>query len=153
MAGIIANSASVTIGAGSTSADNTQAGYLNQEQVTCSTTPTGSAYVWSLAKPSGATSKSDLSSTTAASVTFTPDVAGYYVITCVVDSTTTYILRISVTDTVASTAREAIRLQPKTDAQIATPSSGVALYYSSDQGALCIKDAAGDVSTVDLTPV
>lgn len=151
MAGILANSVSVSHT--SSTADDTNAGYLNQERITLTTLPTGTTYQWAMSKPVASGAVAKLSSDSAASVSFIPDVAGYYVITCTVDSTTFYVLRISVTDTVAATAREALRLQPKADAQIATPSSGVALYYSSTQDALAIKDSSGNVHTVDITAV
>lgn len=151
MAGILANSGSVTHS--STSADAVKSGYVTAEQIVLTTTPTGVSYQWALAKPSGATARSDLSDDTNATPTFTPDVAGYYVITCTVDSVTVYVLRISVTQVTAATAVEALRLQPKSNASVPTPSTGVALFYSSDEAALCIKDASGDVFVVDVTAV
>src|SRR3990167_2773526 len=98
MAGILASSASETMTSGDTAADNTHTGYLVAEQVTLATYPTGASYSWGLAKPSGATVRSDLSATTGAGPVFTPDVAGYWTITCTVASTTAYVLRIAVVD-------------------------------------------------------
>ncbi len=151
MAGILANSVSVT--QLSASADASVSGYVTAEQIVLSTTPTGASYAWALGKPSGATARSDLTDDTGASVAFTPDVAGYYVVTCTVGSSTIYVARISVTQSAAATSVEALRLQPKSNASVPTPSTGVALFYSSDESALCVKDASGDVFTVDLTAV
>jgi hypothetical protein len=63
-------------------------------------------------------------------------------------SGTTYILRISVTQLAVSYALEALRLSPVADSQVATPATGVALYYSSTQSALCTKNSAGTVTPV-----
>lgn len=137
---------------GDTSADNTVAGYLLSETVVLTATPVGTSYSWGIAKPSGATSRSDLSDSTAAAPVFCPDAAGYYVITCTVDGTS-YVLRIAVSQVAISTPYEAIRLQPMTDAQVTAPSVGACLYWSATQNKLAIKLANGSVSTVDVTPV
>jgi hypothetical protein len=97
--------------------------------------------------------RSALSAETGATVTFTPDVAGYYVLTATVDSVTAYILRIAVTSTAISQLVEAIRFSPKTDSSVPAPALGLTMYYSSDQDALCVKDPDDAVSTVDLTVV
>lgn len=148
MAGILANSASKTMVAADTSADNNVSGYTTGEQVTLSASPTGSSYAWGLAIPQGSTAaRSRLSDATAASPTFTPDVAGYYVATCTVDGAF-YVLRLSVTQSAISTTIEALRLQPKADADVRAPSTGAALYWSSTQGALVIKTSNGTVHTI-----
>jgi len=153
MAGILANSVSKTMEPGDTSVDNTTSGFLTLESIVLSTSPGGAAYSWGLAKPEGSTARCALSDATAAAPTMTPDIAGDYVITVTVDSTTSYVLRANVTQTAITTAYEAIRLSPKSDASVPTPIVGCALYWSEDQSALAVKDSAGVVSTVDLTPV
>ena len=146
MAGILANSASVTMVAAD--ADDATAGFITAEQVTCTTTPSGSAYDWALAKPAGSTARSALSDDDTASVSFTPDVAGYYVLTCTVDSTTAYVHRLAVTQVAASTSQEALRFSPKTDASIPTPGVGAAIFYSSDDSRLAAKTSAGTVQAL-----
>lgn len=146
MAGIFANSVSVTMS--TTSTDATQAGYLSLEQVSLSATPTGSTYLWSLAKPAGATARSDLNSSTDAAPHFTPDVEGFWLISVTVNSTTSYRLRLSVTSLAQATTREALRLSPKADAAVATPPLGAAVYYSSDRSAFAMKSSAGVVLPV-----
>ena len=153
MAGILANSVTQTMS--SASVDASQAGYLNAEQITLSTTPTGSSYAWSLSRPSGSiAARSALSSDSDAAPTFTPDVAGYWVISCLVDGTTSYVLRISVTSLAVQTSTQAFRLSPVTDSQVEAPTVGLALYCSSTQGnVLCVKDPDDVVYTVDVTAV
>jgi hypothetical protein len=149
MAGITANSASVTMESGDTAADNTFDGFILNEQITLATSPTGSTYSWGLARPSGATSRSDLSSSTAATPRFIPDAAGYYVITCTVDSNTDYILRISVTASAATTVTEALRLPPKAAGTVTTPTTGFAVFNDSAVDRLRKKDSSGTVTDVD----
>jgi hypothetical protein len=138
---------------GDTSADNSVAGYIRAEQVVLTTYPTGAVYSWGIAKPSGATSRSDLSASDSSAPVFTPDVAGYYVITCTVDETTSYVIRLSVTLAAVTTPYEAIRLQPMADSQVTAPTLGVCLYFSSTQDALCVKFPDDSVSTVTVVPV
>jgi hypothetical protein len=72
------------------SPDNTKAGFITNEVVTLSVEPAASSYQWGIAKPQGASSRSDLSSDTDASPVFVPDVHGFWVLTCVVDGATFY---------------------------------------------------------------
>lgn len=152
MPGILASSSTHTMV--STSADQAEAGYLTGEQVTLSTTPTGSSYSWGIARPNGSSpGRSSLSEDDVASPVFTPDVAGYYVITCVVDGTA-YVLRLSVTSVAVASPTQALRLSPVTDAQVEAPATGIVLFCGSDHGnVLCTKDANDDVFTVDVTAV
>lgn len=138
MAGILANSVTQTMVSGSV--DASQAGYLNGEQITLTTTPAGSSYAWSVSRPAGSSAgRSALSSASAAAPTFTPDVAGYYVVTCLVDSTA-YVLRLNVTSLAVQTPSQALRLSPVTDAQVEAPTVGIALFCGSDHGnVLCVK--------------
>ena len=147
--GILANSASHTM----TSSDPTdaEAGYLLSEQIVLSTNPTGASYSWSLARPA-ASNSAELTSETTASTRFIPDVAGTYVAVCVVAGTT-FVLVIDVAQESFSTAVEAIRLPPRADSQITAPSIGYALYNSSTQGTLAVKNSAGAVFTIELTAV
>lgn len=147
MAGILANSASVTMSAGSP--DAVVAGFVSGERIVLTTTPTGATYQWAMARPSGA-AKAALDDDTAAGPTFVPDVAGYYTLTVLVDSVTTYVLRVSVTATAMGTTSEALRFQPKTDASIAAPALGMAMFWSDDHEGLAAKFANGAV--VPLRP-
>lgn len=145
--GILANSASKTHT--SSSADDSASGYLTSEQVTLSVSPTGTTYEWGLSIPSGSVAlRSGLTDTDIASPRFSPDVAGYYTLTCIVDGSTLYVLRISVTQAAASTSLEALRLQPKVPAAVTAPSSGSALFHNDTVGLLAVKSSTGTVRTV-----
>lgn len=150
MAGILANSASVTMTAGDTAADNSRAGYIVNEQITLSVTPTGTTYVWGLAKPGGATSRSDLSDNSSASIVFVPDYAGTWTVTCVVDGTTTYVLRLTATAVAITSVANAHRFSPVTDTSVPAPALGLTLYCSSNASNLLrAKNAAGAVLSLD----
>lgn len=136
---------------GDTAADKSVSGYLTNEQITLATSPTGSSYSWGISKPSAATSRSDLNDDDVASVKFTPDAQGYYVITCTVDVSTTYVIRINVAAVGTATDLSILRLSPVTDAQVPTPATGASIYYSSTQGALSAKLTDGSVVTIDTT--
>lgn len=150
MAGILANSVSRTMLAAETAADKAVSGYITNEQITLTVSPTGTDYLWSQAKPAGSSARSDLSASTGASVVLTPDVEGYYLVTCIVDSTTTYVIRMAVVNISAVSTLGAMRLTPNEDAQIPTPPLGVTLYFSSDQSALCFKDSSGVVNVIEV---
>jgi hypothetical protein len=55
-------------------------------------------------------------------------------------------MRLTALDTAMAESTEAIRMLPRADAQVASPSAGVAVYYSSTQTGLCEKTAAGAVN-------
>lgn len=143
MAGIMANSASQTMVSGDTSADNAFAGYVVREAIALSVTPSGTTYQWSLSKPAGATSRSDLTSDDEATSSFTPDTAGDWLVALIVDGATTYVLRVSVTAVAVSFTYEALRFSPKTAASVPTPSVGSATFHESASGLLSRKNAAG----------
>lgn len=153
MSGILWNSASKTMVGGDTAATNSITGCIAGEEVTLSVTPTGTTYLWGLAKPSASTARCDLSSDTDPSVTLVPDVEGNYVVTCLVDSTTVYVLQAAVVSVGTVQVVSVIRLLPLADSQVSTPATGLALYYSTTQSAPAVKDSAGNVSTIDLTAV
>jgi hypothetical protein len=98
MAGIRALSPTVKMTVGETVATGlTKAGFARSEQVLLAVTPVFSAYLWTLARPAGSSAaRAYLSSSTAASPVFTPDVNGEFILTCT-DGTTFYDLTISVT--------------------------------------------------------
>src|SRR5579871_6720939 len=129
MAGILGTS--VAVPTPGTAANNAVAGYVVGEMVSLSTTPTGSSYTWNLSLPSGSTSaRAGLTANSGATSNFTPDVAGEYLVTCTVDSTT-YTLRLSVTAATAVSATGATRYLPVTDTSVAAASTGCVLYFSS----------------------
>jgi hypothetical protein len=137
--------------AAETAVDKSVGTYVALEEIALSTTPTGAAYAWNIAKPSASTDRCVLSSDTDAGPTFTPDVEGFYTLTCVVDSTTTYILRAAVAAIGAVSSLSAIRFMPIANAAIPTPASGRTVYFSSDANALVEKRADGSVHTLDVT--
>jgi hypothetical protein len=146
MAGIICNSASKTMLAGATSADNAVAGRVTGEQCTLTVSPTGTDYEWSIAIPSSSSAaRSALSATTGSSVTFTPDVPGVFTLVAVVDSTTTYVLRVGVTSTAISQLAEAIRQTPKAGATVPAPAVGLMSFFSDDFSQLAVKDPSDRV--------
>lgn len=146
MAGILANSSSVTMSSGTV--DNTKAGYVVGEQVVLTTTPVGSSYAWAQSIPSGsAPARSVLSDAAVAAPSFIPDVAGVYTLVCTVDGTT-YILRISVTLPASASIAQAVRFSPVPDASVAAPALGRTMYFSSDANAMVTKDPSGTVTPV-----
>jgi len=144
MAGIIASSTSRTMTSGETSSDKTVTGYVTREQITLTAYPAGTTYVWSLAKPTASGSTCQLSATTGTSVTVTPDVEGYYVVSANVDGTA-YVLRAGVAAISNTSTISAIRFLPLTNAQVPTPSTAETGYWSSTLGALSLKDSTGTV--------
>ena len=151
MAGILANSLSVTMLSGDTLPDNTVSGYVTEEQVVlgASPAPVGATYLWSMAGPPGTTIRDAFDQPDIATPTFTPNAPGWYTITCTVNSTTTYVLLASVTATAAITTAEAIRVPPKTDASIITPPSGSVLFYSAASNSWRVKDSTGLAHDLD----
>lgn len=144
MAGIMANSATVTMASGDTTADNTKAGYIAKEQVTLTVTGTNTAFEWTLSKPTASGAACALNDDDATSVNFTPDVEGYYVITCEVNGTTTYILRISVASVANVSTITAMRMIPVASATVPIPATGVTLYdRTTGTDTLAAKDSAG----------
>lgn len=134
---------------GDTAADKSVSGYVTAEQIALSVTPTGTSYVWALAKPSGATSRSDLSANDEASCVFTPDVAGNWTVSLTVDSTTTYVIRIAVTAVAVSFVYEALRFTPKLNSTVPTPTIGAAVFFSDDSDLLSRKSPAGVVRSLE----
>lgn len=149
MSGITAVSSTTTHAA--SGVDVSVAGYITGDQVVLTTSPTGTDYLWSLASPSGSNAaRLRFAGSDTATASFTPDVPGIYAVAVVVDGTT-YMLRLSVTQLAQSTVLEALRLTPVADSQIAAPAVGHALYFSSTQNTLALKDASGTVFKVNLT--
>jgi hypothetical protein len=146
--GILANSASVTMT--SSSSDDTKAGYVVNEQVGLSTTPAGTTYSWGLAKPSGATSRSDLSGSTDAAPKFVPDAAGTWTVSCTVDGSTAYVLRVTVAAVTVTSVALAHRFPPVSDNSVPTPATGLTLYCSSDASNLLrTKGTSGAVTQIE----
>lgn len=141
--GILANSASVVHA--SSSATDVKAGYVTNERIVLSTSPTQASYSWGLTKPSGSTARSVLSDATSATPLFTPDVAGIYVIT---EGTSGFILRVTCTAVEVTSVSNAHRFSPVTDNSVPVPALGRTAYYSSDQNALVTKDPAGSIDAV-----
>ncbi|HEU4544342.1 MAG TPA: hypothetical protein VFR23_24640 [Jiangellaceae bacterium] len=150
MAGISATAIAASHAA--STADASASGFIVNERITLATSPTGSSYAWSLSAPSDSSiASSGLDDDTAAGPKFTPDVAGYYVVSVTVDGATLYVLRLAVAAPGVVRLGEIQNLMPLTDSQVPTPQAGVNLYYSSTQGALSVKTTAGAVFTINLT--
>lgn len=147
MAGIKANSQTQTMVDGDTAEDQNVSGYNAGEQVNLTLTGSPSSHVWTIAKPAGATARSDLATTTSATTRFTPDVSGYWVVTCNI-GTAEYVLRIAVVAIATETVREAMRFTPLADSAVVAPSSGAALFWSADSGALKMRLADNSLLTV-----
>jgi hypothetical protein len=145
MAGISA--ASVTKTHSAASSDDTATGFLKNEQIALSVSPSGSAYSWSIAIPSdSAPAQSALDDADVAAPKFTPDVPGFYTLTCVVDGATTHVLRIAVVAVAVVRAGEGFNLMPLANSQVPTPKAGVVLYYSTDSSKAVVKDTSGTVT-------
>jgi hypothetical protein len=154
MAGIIATSASKVMVSGDTSAEDVESGYITNEQIALSVTPSGSTYSWNQSVPtSSAPGRSRLTSDDAATSRFTPDVPGMYVVTCLVNGVTFYVLRLSVTSLAVSQFVEALRFSPIADANVPAPAAGRMVYFSSDQDALVAKDPDDNLFTIDVTAI
>lgn len=147
MAGILANSISKTMTAGDTSVNNSVSGYVENEEVTLSTSPTGTTYQWELSLPSASTSaRARLSSTTDATPTFVPDIEGEYFITCTVDATV-YTFIATVLPVATSNSVQVVRLQSLDSASVPAPTAATAinLYKPSDHSGPAYKDSTGTV--------
>lgn len=130
MAGILA--VSISVPAPGTATNNAVSGYVTGESIALSTTPSGTSYVWAQSIPSGSTqARAGLVAANGATSSFTPDVAGEYLVTCVVDSVTVYTIRLSVTASTPVTVTGAARYLPVTDASVTAPSTGCIVYLSS----------------------
>lgn len=152
MSGILASSAAHTMTAPDTSPNDVESGYVTNQQIALSTTPTGTTYVWALSIPSGSTpARSGLTAASGATSSFTPDVAGEYVVQCIVDGVTVYVIRCSVANAAAQDAIGALRFMPLADSTVQTPSTGRVLYYSSTQSKMVTKDSSGTVHPLTET--
>lgn len=151
MAGIKANSASFVMVDGDTAVDKSVTGRITNEQIVLTTTGSPASFAWALSKPAGSTVRASLSDTDDASVTLTPDVEGTYVVTCVVDGSTTYVIRIGVVNISAVSTLGALHFTPIANSQVPTPAVGRTVFFSSDAGALAEKRPDGSVHTLDVT--
>lgn len=150
--GVLANSASMTHAF--STGDSERTGYVCQEPISLLVSVIGSSYEWSMSAPETSGPHAEIRGVDQPSALFIPDVAGYYVVSCLVDGAVAYILRILVSDVVVGTEKLALGLQSKTDGQIPEPSAGLILYCSSTQGgSLCVKDAEGAVLKLDISAV
>lgn len=147
MAGIMANSVSATMVSGDTAADKSVSGYLTKEAISLSVTG-GSTFSWSLSKPTASGSTVALKTPTAASSGFSPDVEGYYVVTCLVDGTTLYVLRLATADVSPVGTMTALRLIPVANATIPTPVAGATIFYSIEEDAVAKKLPNGTVTAL-----
>lgn len=137
--------------AGDTSADNAVTGFVTRERITLSVTGSPDAVSWGLARPSGSGSACELSDSDSETPTITPDVEGYYVVTCLLDGVTSYVLRFSVTQVAHITTLSAIRFMPIPNAAIPSPATGRSLFCSEELDGLAVKLPDGSVSLVEVS--
>ncbi|MHC4648224.1 MAG: hypothetical protein ACYTBJ_22420, partial [Planctomycetota bacterium] len=105
-------------------------------------------YLWTQAVPdASAEARSALKgAVTGASVRFTPDVAGIYSVTCTVDGSTTYVLRIDVVALAVTRFADASRFPQRANATVPAPTTGSALFHSEEEGGLSVKTPGGTVT-------
>jgi len=139
MSGILANSSTATMVDADTTPDNARSGYVTADQITLGVTGTPVSTVWSMAKPSAETAACELSSSTDPNPTFTATVDGYFTVVCVVDGTTTYVLRMAVARVGVVSTLTAVRMLPILNASVPTPATGRTLFSSSDLNDLAQK--------------
>lgn len=147
MAGI--GAVSVTKTHSASGADVAATGFLVNEQVTLSASPSGSGYQWSVAIPSdSAPGRSALDDDTDAAPKFTPDVPGFFTVTCLVDGATLYVLRLAVVSVGTVRVCEVLHFAPIANSQVSTPQTGFAVFNSSDLPGMAKKDTTGTVSAL-----
>jgi len=148
MAGILANSASVSMVSGDTAASKNMFGYAKTEAITLGVTPAGTSWVWAMVPPSASLARTArLSSTTVAAPTFTPDVDGTYVITCMVDGTTSYTIHCVVVNETTAVQVPHVTWTPKAPADVVAPAGGLRQFYNSATSLMAFKDSDGNVTT------
>lgn len=148
MAGITAVSATKTLDSGSTTADNTATGFVSKEQISLGLTGSPLSALWSLSKPNGSGSACRLDDESSLRPSFSPDVEGTFVASCLVDGATIYVLRFAIVNIATTSAISAIHFLPRSNSQIPTPSSGVTVFFSSDSGVMSQKSSAGTVTAL-----
>lgn len=152
MAGITAQSATKTLAADDTTEDNTVTGFVTKEQIVFGVTGTPASVLWSISKPSASGSACDLDTRTGLTPVLTPDVADYYTIHCLVDGTTSYILRMAIVSTANASTISALRWLPMSNAQIPAPPTGATQFYSTDLDAMAFKYPDDSVEEIALVP-
>jgi len=137
--------------AGDTLVDNSVSGYLASEPITLALTGSPVSARWSLSRPVASGGGCVLGDPDALSTSFTPDAEGFYVATCVVDGTTSYVIRIGVAQLAHVSTIAALRFMPVSDASVPTPALGRTLFCSSDNGGMSAKLPDGSVVIVEVT--
>lgn len=152
MAGINASSSSKSHT--NTGEDVAVSGFIAGEVIELTDSISGTDYLWTVALPSGSSAaRVGFAGEDESSASFTPDVSGTYTVSVVIDGVTHH-LRIGVARLAFTNAVEGVRLTPVTDSQVPTPATGLTEFCGADHGnVLCVKDANGDVFTVDVTAV
>lgn len=144
----MANSASAQMVSGDTDIDKAVEGYLARERITLTVTGSPDAVLWGLSKPNSSGSVSGIDAPTDPTCTFSPDVEGYYVVTCLVDGETLYILRIAVVQVTSISTVGAFRLAPVAEVSVPAPASGATVFYSLDRHAVVAKASDGSITTL-----
>lgn len=148
MSGITAVSATKSVDAGSTTVDNSVIGFVSKEQISLGLTGSPTTALWSISKPINSGSYCTISDENSVNPVFTPDVEGIFTVSCLVDGSTTYILRFSIVNIAVTSAISAIHFLPCLNSQIPTPSSGVTVFFSSESGQMSKKSTNGTVSAL-----
>ena len=150
MAGITAVSSSFTLGSGSAIPDNSVSGFKNKEQVSLGVTPSPSTILWSISKPYGSNITSKISDVNSYNPVFTPDKSGVYTVSCLVNGSDTYVLRINVAETSISTFLSSIHFIPTPNVSVTAPKSGGILFWSQDSDKLSIKNTDDTVDEIQV---
>lgn len=148
MAGIIANSASISMAPADTATTKSISGFVRGETITLTTSPTGSGHRWSLSRPRGSSvDRCKLSASTGTSVSFTPDCGGVFSVAVQV-SGTVYRLLIDVSAFTQTSIADAIKFPPRKNSSVPTPSAGAIVFWSSTDNCLSEKHSDGVVYPV-----
>lgn len=155
MAGILANSASKTMTSGDTTIDNNESGYVSGEMITLSVVlpapeaVTGLTLEWGLSIPDSARpDRTRLITAGENSMRFTPEsgVSGYYVVTVVINQSTSYVIRLGVSEVSQVTVLGALNLMPVLEASVLPPNSGLTLFVDVADNLLKSKDSDGNIT-------
>lgn len=133
------------MGSGDTAADKSVSGYVAKETIALAVVPSATTYAWALTKPSGSNGAATLTDNGDGAAEVTPDVQGLWLVTCTVDGSTVYRIRISVLAAAMVTTVGAHRFTPTEDAAVPAPIVGASVYYSADAGTMVEKHSDGSI--------
>ena len=149
MSGITAISPNGLVDAGSSSPVNTASGFLTKEQISFGLTGSPMSAIWSLSKPSTSGSACSIIGASSLNPVLTPDTEGVYVVSCLVDGSTTYVLTLSIVASSSVSTISALHLLPADPVQIPTPRSGATVFFNLLTSEIAAKYPDGNI--VNLT--